>query len=145
MAVLIVTDVMGHCFPNAQLIADQFAANGYLTAMPDVFFGDALPLNRAPDFDFFGWLNGKDGKKAHNVENTEPYVKSAVKYLRETRGVKRIGAVGYCFGAKYVIRGLGDGSVDVGYAAHPSFVEEDELKCIQGPMSIAAAGEWSLQ
>jgi dienelactone hydrolase len=29
--------------------------------------------------------------------------------------------------------------VDVGYVAHPSFVEESELAAIQGPLSIAAA------
>lgn len=30
---------------------------------------------------------------------------------------------------------------DVGYVAHPSFVEAVELKDIKGPLSIAAAGE----
>jgi dienelactone hydrolase len=31
------TDVIGHRFINAQLIADQLAANGYLVVMPDLF------------------------------------------------------------------------------------------------------------
>jgi dienelactone hydrolase len=31
------------------------------------------------------------------------------------------------------------GGIDVGYLAHPSFVTEDELKAINGPLSIAAA------
>ena len=29
--------------------------------------------------------------------------------------------------------------IDVGYLAHPSFVEESELRAISGPLSIAAA------
>ena len=29
--------------------------------------------------------------------------------------------------------------IDVGYLAHPSFVEEEELEAITGPLSIAAA------
>jgi len=29
--------------------------------------------------------------------------------------------------------------IDVGYVAHPSFVEEGELRAIEGPLSIAAA------
>lgn len=29
--------------------------------------------------------------------------------------------------------------VDAGYAAHPSFVDEEELQAIKGPLSIAAA------
>ena len=34
--------------------------------------------------------------------------------------------------------------MDVGYVAHPSFVEADELKAIKGPLSIAAAGTFGL-
>lgn len=68
-----------------------------------------------------------------------------IKELHSTYGVKKLGAVGYCFGGKYVARFLGDvGSsnnamVDAGYTAHPSFMEEDELKAIKGPLSIADA------
>ena len=54
------------------------------------------------------------------------------------RSATKIGAVGYCFGAKYVVRHYKDG-IDVGYLAHPSFVERDELAAITGPVSIAAA------
>jgi dienelactone hydrolase len=50
--------VIGHCFINAQLIADQFAANGYLVVMPDLFGGDPIPLNRPDGFDLMKWLNG---------------------------------------------------------------------------------------
>ena len=35
-----------------------------------------------------------------------------------------------------MVKGKG---VDVGYVAHPSFVEEEELAAIAGPLSIAAA------
>ncbi|MCJ1477886.1 hypothetical protein MMC13_006559 [Lambiella insularis] len=133
IALLLITDVIGHRFNNAQLIADQYAANGYLTYMPDVFFGDAVPLNRPADFAVDDW------KKGHTVERTEPVVKKFVKHLREVEGAKRVGAMGYCFGAKYVVRGLGSRDVDVGYVAHPSFVDADELKQIKGPLSIAAA------
>lgn len=31
------------------------------------------------------------------------------------------------------------GKIDVGYTAHPSFVEADELKEIKGPLAISAA------
>ena len=53
--------------------------------------------------------------------------------------IKRIGAVGYCFGGKYVVRHLVPGRVDVGFTAHPSHVDESELKGILGPLAIAAA------
>lgn len=55
-------------------------------------------------------------------------------------GYTKIGSVGYCFGAKYTIRYLAKGrGVSVGFVAHPSFVDEDELRAITGPLSIAAA------
>lgn len=41
---------MGHKFLNAQLIADQFAVKGYFVVMPDLFNGDAVPLNRPEGF-----------------------------------------------------------------------------------------------
>ena len=138
---MLITDVVGHKFPNAQLIADQFAANGYLTVVPDIFAGDPAPMPRPDSFDLQAWLAGKYGKP-HDVPHTEPFVQNAVKYLREQNGVKNVGGVGYCFGAKYVVRGIGQtGGIDVGFVAHPSFVEESELQQIKCPLSIAAAGK----
>ena len=47
--------------------------------------------------------------------------------------MKVLGAVGYCFGAKRVIRGLvAGGGVEVGYIAHVSFVETLEPEGDQG-------------
>jgi hypothetical protein len=40
-----------------------------------------------------------------------------------------------------VCRWLKEGKLDVGYTAHPSFVDKEELEGIKGPLSIAAAGE----
>jgi len=139
VAILLLTDVLGHKFNNAQLIADQVAANGYSVLAPDLFHGDPIPINRPPDFDLMKWL--KEGSKGlgHNVQTVEPVVKAAIKWMKEEWGVKRIGAIGYCFGAKYVVRELGEGTIQVGYCAHPSFVEADELKLVKGPLAISAA------
>lgn len=52
---------------------------------------------------------------------------------------QKIGAVGYCFGGKYVVRYLRPGQIDVGYTAHPSHIEVDELRSANGPLAIAAA------
>lgn len=132
-AIIILTDVIGHRFINVQLIADQFAANGYFVVIPDLFHGDPAPLNRPPDFDFTKWRQG------HGLENITPIVEVVLKEIKRA-GAKKIGGVGYCFGAKYVVRHLKPGDLDVGFVAHPSFVEADEVKAMQGPLSIAAAG-----
>lgn len=64
--------------------------------------------------------------------------------MKGNLGVKSLGAVGYCFGAKYVARFLNKGQIDAGFVAHPSFVEDDEIKGMTGPFSIAAAGTLTL-
>ncbi|OQD74629.1 hypothetical protein PENDEC_c010G06442 [Penicillium decumbens] len=133
-AILFLPDVFG-IYPNAQLLADEFANNGYLTIIPDLFQGDQISLEamESGKADLPAWL------PKHQADNVEPVVDKTIKYLRETLGVKKIGAVGYCFGAKYVVRYLKPGQIDVGYTAHPSFVTHEELGAIQGPVSIAAA------
>nr|POE91787.1 dehydrogenase oxi1 [Quercus suber] len=55
-------------------------------------------------------------------------------------GVKKIGSVGYCFGAKYVARFSVEGKgIDVAAMAHPSFVDAEEIKAMKAPLTIAAA------
>ncbi|KAJ5303537.1 hypothetical protein N7476_010336 [Penicillium atrosanguineum] len=133
-AILFLTDIFG-IFPNAQLLADEFASNGYLTVIPDLFQGDQISVAamESGKADLPAWFPN------HQPANVDPIVEKTIKYMRETLGVKKIGAVGYCFGGKYVARYLKPGQIDVGYSAHPSFITHEELGAIQGPFSIAAA------
>ncbi|KAF2195767.1 alpha/beta-hydrolase [Zopfia rhizophila CBS 207.26] len=132
-AILIITDVIGMDFINVQLIADQFAANGYFVVMPDLFRGDPVPLNSPEGFDIMEWLKG------HPISKVDPIIEATLKEMRGPLGCKRIGGVGYCFGGKYVCRFLKEGKLDAGFTAHPSFVDKEEVEGIQGPLSIAAA------
>ncbi|KAF2834988.1 hypothetical protein M501DRAFT_999526, partial [Patellaria atrata CBS 101060] len=133
-AILILTDVIGIDFINPQLIADQLAANGYFVMMPDLFHGDPVPLNKPGGFSLPEWLKG------HGTERVDPIVEAALNELRGPLGAKRVGAIGYCFGGKYVARYLKEGKIDVGFMAHPSFVTEEEIRGAYGPLSIVAAG-----
>jgi dienelactone hydrolase len=98
-AILILTDVFGHELKNAQLIADQFAANGYFVVMPDLLHGDAIPFDRRFSFDIQAWLKGPPG---HNPSTIDPVMTSVLKELRTSLGYERVGAVGYCFGVSLV-------------------------------------------
>ncbi|KAK3684327.1 Alpha/Beta hydrolase protein [Podospora appendiculata] len=139
-AVLLLPDVLGHEFPNAQLIADSFAENGYTTIIPDLFHGDPVKFPSPPGFDFMSWMTkGTDNKGSHLPERVDPVVEAVITAIRSELGITRLAAAGYCFGAKYVVRFLKPGQIDVGYLAHPSFVQPEELKAIKGPVSIAAA------
>ncbi|KAH8746377.1 dienelactone hydrolase [Diaporthe sp. PMI_573] len=135
VALLYIPDIFG-IWQNSQLMADQFAENGYHTIIIDVFNGDKFP--NPPPADIMKWfVEGTNGDNPHTKEAVDPIVETALKYLKE-QGFTKIGALGYCFGAKYVVRHYKDG-IQVGYVAHPSFVDEDELAAITGPLSIAAA------
>lgn len=107
----------------------------YFAAIPDLFNGDPVLLNRPVGFDVMAWL-----KNGHTVKDVDPIVETLIKELKSKYGVKKLGGVGYCFGGKYVVRYLKAGQLDAGYVAHPSFVDEEEFKAIEGPLSISAAG-----
>ncbi|KAK7991285.1 alpha/beta-hydrolase [Apiospora saccharicola] len=132
-AILYLPDVIS-IWQNSKLMADQFAANGYLTLIIDLFNGDPLDLNRTGDFDFMSWLTkGSTGDNPPHPRGRRPHRGRG----DQEKGIKKLGAVGYCFGAKYVARHYPE--ISVGYFAHPSFVDEEELAGFKGPLSIAAA------
>lgn len=97
--ILFIPDVIG-IWQNSKLLADNFAAQGYTVLLPDIFNGDALSLNRTGDFDFAAWITkGSTGDNPHTPPAVDPIIVNAIKTLKDL-GIHRIGAVGYCFGAK---------------------------------------------
>jgi dienelactone hydrolase len=93
---------------------------GYYTVIIDLFNGDAMSLNTPAGFDFMDWMtNGTTGNNPHTFQAVDPIVEAGIKYLKKEKGFKKVGGVGYCFGAKYVARFLKEQGLDVGYCAHP--------------------------
>jgi dienelactone hydrolase len=121
---------------NTTSLGDSLAKAGYLVVMPDLFSGDVIPRDAmgatAPNFNMTAW------RAKHNVSVVDAIVESTIKAMRTELGVKRIGAVGYCFGGKYVARFLALGKgLDAGFVAHPSGIETAELQAIANPISFA--------
>lgn len=88
---------------NSRLLADEFAAAGYLTLLVDLFYGDPVPVHKPddPSFDIQKWLaNGSNGKNPHTEEVVDPIIVDSIRVLRGEYGIEKLGAVGYCFGAK---------------------------------------------
>ncbi|KAK9459660.1 dienelactone hydrolase [Lipomyces oligophaga] len=133
-AIIYLADIFGMPFINHKIISDNFAKEGFLTVLPNLFGDDPAPFPRPPDFDFPKW------RSVHNIEYTEPLIEKAFAYTKDKfPSVTKFFSVGYCFGGKYVVRLLGEGKLNAGFIAHPSFVTEEELRIIKGPLSIAAA------
>lgn len=109
--------------------------------MPDLFEGDPIPLNRPEGFDIMKWLTTSGPSNGHTFKQVDPIVETIIKEMKTNMGVKKIGSVGYCFGAKYVARFSAAGKgIDVAAMAHPSFVDAEEVKAMIAPLTIAAAG-----
>ncbi|KAH6609917.1 dienelactone hydrolase [Trichoderma cornu-damae] len=135
--ILFISDAIG-IYQNSKLLADNFAAQGYTVLLPDIFNGDALKLNQLGNIDLSSWIaKGTTGDNPHTPPAVDSIIVKSLKALKDL-GVERVGSVGYCFGAKYVVRHYKHG-IHVGYVAHPTMVDEDELAAITGPLSIAAA------
>jgi len=143
--------MLGHRSTNIQLLADEFAAHGYLCVVPDLFHGNPFPLNGIEQDSatvaesIMGQIAGRkiendQWAQTHPTERVDPVIESVIEVMRTEMGVESIGGVGYCFGGKYVARFLKPGKLDVGYIAHPTFLSMEELGGIAGPLSIAAAG-----
>ncbi|KAM5373261.1 hypothetical protein ACJZ2D_007090 [Fusarium nematophilum] len=137
-AVLYLPDIIG-IWHNSKLKADAFASNGYVCLVLDVFAGDPAPLNAPEDFDVMKWLtHGSNGNNPHTQNEIDPIVVSGINYLRHM-GIDDIAAAGYCLGAKVDAMRHFAAGIKCSFIAHPSFVEENDLDAILGPLSIAAA------
>ncbi|KAK3177586.1 hypothetical protein K4F52_009637 [Lecanicillium sp. MT-2017a] len=114
---------------------DSFARAGYITVAPDLFDGDPAPEDlNAPGFNITEFL------RKHGPQSADPKIETAIGYLRSELGAKKVAATGYCYGGKYSIRFLGKKEgADLGFAAHPSLLEDDEISAIKGPASVAAS------
>lgn len=131
-SIVILTDIYGHKYNNVLLIADQLSKSaGYKVYIPDILKGDPAIAG----LDLSQWLPN------HTNEITKPIVDGFLKELRAKVGEKAfIGAIGYCFGAKYSIQQIAaDGYLTAAAVAHPSFVLIDEVKQVKKPLLISAA------
>lgn len=97
--IVYIADIFG-IWANSKLMADQFAANGYTTIIPDIFNGDVMPLPMPEGLDIMSWITkGAKGDNPHTPAQIDPIIDESIKALK-AQGATKIGAVGYCFGAK---------------------------------------------
>lgn len=130
---LMMTDVLGNKFNNAQLIADQYADTGYFVVVPDLYFEDPVKLNPPESFDLF-----RDWLPHHGPDVTQPIVDKVYAYIKKKYNPKYIVSTGYCYGAKFSLGLLDKGLIQTAAVFHPSAITIDEVKAIKGPLYIGA-------
>ena len=124
--ILFITDVFGWHLPNARLLADAYAReSGIPCHVPDFLFNDAIDFQVLQEAkkdpvkmgEMFGaW------KVKHTPEMTMP---AMVKYVEALhgQGVKKIAAIGYCWGGKYSVLLAKQGLIEAYVACHPSMLD----------------------
>jgi dienelactone hydrolase len=81
-------------------MADNFSAQGYLVAVPDLFHGDAV----VPDAFLGGKFDLPEWLKNHGTSSVDPVADVIIDHLKNTLKVEKLAGIGYCFGAKVCVR-----------------------------------------
>ncbi|KAL9233095.1 hypothetical protein vseg_008133 [Gypsophila vaccaria] len=130
-AIILISDVFGFEAPNLRKLADKVAAAGYYVVVPDYFHGD--PYNPSDtERPILVWI--KDHGPDKGFKETTPVVEAM-----KQKGVSKIGAAGFCWGAKVVVKLAQGDYIQAGVFLHPSLVTVDEIKDVKVPLSVLGA------
>ncbi|CAI9262220.1 unnamed protein product [Lactuca saligna] len=128
IAVVLISDVYGYGAPKLRKLADKIASSGYYVVVPDFFHGDPL----IPDSPIQDWLRN------HGPVEAVAFAKSVIQALKE-KGISKIGAAGFCWGAKVVVELAKEAEIQVAALLHPSFLTLDDIKGVKVPIAILGA------
>ncbi|GAB2295147.1 hypothetical protein Dimus_029321 [Dionaea muscipula] len=131
LAVLLISDIFGYEAPNLRKLADKVADDGYYVVVPDFFHGDPFAPENT-ERPVFVWL--KDHGQDKGFEEVKPIIEAL-----KSKGVSKIGAAGFCWGAKVVVQlGIYE-HIQAAVLLHPSFVSVDEIKVVKAPIAVLGA------
>ena len=171
--IIFITDIFGWKLPNVRLLCDEYAKAGFYCYIPDLHEGDSLPLsfldNVEPNLKAQESLGVADKTKnaaivpatlgpwlaKHREGVSRPLIDGFVNTVRMIPGTNKIGAIGFCWGARYAIlqahgqskdgKGSDIGGVDAAFGAHPSLVAvPGDFENVSKPLSLALGTKDSL-
>ncbi|OCH86105.1 alpha/beta-hydrolase [Obba rivulosa] len=133
--ILFFADVFGPMYINNKLIQDYFASRGYLVLGLDYFEGDPIFLHIGkPGFTTGEWIQPKKVRAKELVPKWIAAVKE-----RFGAPITKYTAVGYCFGAPYVMELVATDWLAAGAFAHPAFLDEDQFRNAKQPIFLSCA------
>jgi len=136
-AVILVHDLFGWRMPNARVLADRFAEQGFLAVIPDFYRRNewTIPQN-SPEFSMpkvMAFLG------SHPDERVQGDLGDTCDWLRKVKGVQKIGAVGYCWGGRAAYYGSMNGKLDCVVSLHGGGVEPSIVKNVKCPIFFGQA------
>ncbi|KAF9014599.1 alpha/beta-hydrolase [Hymenopellis radicata] len=132
--VLFLADVYGPMYINNKLVQDYFASQGFAVVGLDYFLGDPI----YPHFEEEGWDRPKwmEKSKRQAREIFPAWLEGVKQRYGEDA---KYAAVGYCFGAPFVLE-LGATKFTVaGAIAHPAFLDEHHFHNNKSPLMLSCA------
>jgi carboxymethylenebutenolidase len=96
-------------------VAEQYAADGYMVLVPDVFWRSGHRIELA--YDEAAWKRAFELRQATDVAKAESDIALTVAALKAQPGLDgKLAAIGYCFGGMLAYLAAADGLVDAAIA-----------------------------
>ncbi|KAL3641942.1 hypothetical protein CASFOL_012757 [Castilleja foliolosa] len=126
-AVILASDVFGYNVTHLRLIADKVGKVGYYTLVPDFFNGDPFVAN----MNMTDWIKNHPAEKG--IEDAKPLIEALKK-----KGIIKIGAAGFCWGAKLTVDLTTKKSprVQAAVLLHPTFITNQDIAGVKVPISF---------
>ena len=131
LAILLISDVFGYESPNLRKLADKVASAGYYVVVPDFLGGEPYDPTNA-DRPLPVWI--KDHGTDKGFDDAKPVIEAL-----KSKGVTKIGAAGFCWGAKVVVELAKSDYIQAAVLLHPSLVSLDDIKAVNAPIAILGA------
>lgn len=143
---LVLPEIFGIHAGRLKIIADYFSEQGYYVVLPALMHEHYWPVAKYPPSD---WAEVLAEVKKTTWDHIESDLTKVVFPLFAARGIKDIGAIGFCWGTFTVVTCAGKGYIKAGAGMHPSHgpviglmgkerkTVISEVKC---PLLICAAG-----
>lgn len=96
-------------------VAEQYAADGYVVLVPDLFWRSASRI--ALDYDEAGWKRAVDLMQATDIAKAQSDIELTVAALKALPALDgKLAVIGYCFGGMLAYNVAADGLVDAAIA-----------------------------
>lgn len=139
-AIIVIQEIFG-VNPDVRQKADAWAALGYLAVAPEVFWRQAEGIELDSDVPA-QFQKSLEYMMAHDFDAGIRDVEAAIRWLRRTVGIAKVGLVGFCMGGKVAYQAATRTDIDasVGYYGVGIDAMLNEAHAIARPLMLHIPG-----